>query len=216
MTSSPTAARTELTRLLAGLPTIEQLDAVLRAGRLPIDDRSRALIDKGLLRIKHQYADATRQQPDLAKTFASIAQALDTLIEVAFRNDAGRQAVSIMEEEAVWHPPIEVTRYYKVLRGWSETAVFYNQIYDQTQRKNIRRTDPEKWMFYSFYRLYEEIKGARPGIAGPLYRFTMEGAKVLSIKVGITEHAFRMRIQRVLNEQRNKFGSMGSVLSSVL
>jgi hypothetical protein len=152
----------------------------------------------------------------LAKACASIAQASDTLIDVAFWDNAGRQAVSSMEEEAIWHPPIEITRYYKVLREWSETAVFYSQIYDRNPRKNIRRTEPENWLFYKFYQAYEEIKGARPGIAGPLYRFTMECAELLGIKVRMNQDTFRMRMQRILNEQRKNIGSLGSVLSSVL
>jgi hypothetical protein len=203
MTSSPTVARTELTRLLAGLPTIQQLDAVLRAGRLPIDDRSRAIIDKGLLIIRHEYAlwETIRQQPSWAKAFPTIAQASEALIQV-LKSDAGRQAVAVMEGGAVWRPPIEIIRHIEELMELNETSLSYSQLYEEKSRKNIQRIEPENWLFEKFYQLYAEIKGARPGIAGPLYRFTMEGAKLLGIKVGITQETFCMRIRRVLNEQR--------------
>jgi hypothetical protein len=202
MMCSPIVARTELMRLLAGLPATQQLDEVLRTGRLPVDDRSRAIIDKGLLSIKHEYAlwDTTGEQPDWAKAFATIAQASDALIQ-ALENDTGRQAVAIMEEGAVWRLPIKIVR-NKELTELYETSLSYSQLYEDKSRKNIQRIEPENWLFDKFYQLYEEIKGTRPGIAGPLYRFTMEGAKLLGIKVGVTQEAFCMRIRRVLNEQR--------------
>jgi hypothetical protein len=208
MTCSPIVARTELARLLAGFPAVQQLDDVLQSGRLAIDERSRAIIDRGLLVIKHEYA--ITQEPDWA-VFAIIAAASDTLIQ-AFQSHDGRHAVSVMEKQAIWHPPIEITRYSKELIALHETAVFYSRLYDQKPRKNVRRTALENGLFSKFYQLYEEIKGARPGIAGPLYRFTMKGAELLGIKVGMSQDTYRMRIQRVLNEQRKKIGSLGSVL----
>jgi hypothetical protein len=213
---SPIVAGTELARLLAGLPSTQKLDAALCAGRLPIDDQSRAILDKGLLSIKHGYAlrNTTGTQPDRTKGFASIAQATDTLIK-ALQDDAGRQAAVIMEEEAVWHAPIEITRYLKELRELYETSLFYNRLYDQKYHKNIRRTEPNNWLFHKLYQVYGEIKGVDlPGIAGPLYRFTMESSKILGLKMDLSQDAYRMRIQRVLSElrKRSTLGSLASVL----
>jgi hypothetical protein len=131
---------------------------------------------------------------------------------VAFGDAAGRQAVSVMEE-AVWRPPIDTPGFHRELAEFHETAVFYSQLYGQEKHHNTRRIERENWLFYGFYQLYEEIKGGPPGIAGPLYRFTMEGAKQLSIKINITEEAFYMRMRRVLNKQHKKFGSLATLAS---
>ena len=219
MTTSPIVVRTELTRLLAGLPAIRQLDEILRIGRLPVDDRNRAIIEKGLLSIKHEYAqrDAVRQQPNLAKAFADISQALGTFLQVAFQDGAGQRAVAIMEEGAVWRPSIEITSYFTVFIALCETSMCYSQLYDQKIYKNTRATTLENWLFYRFYQLFEEIKDARPGIAKPLYRFTMTSLQLLDIKVrNITEDAFRMRVQRLARQARSGIAEDAELRTRVL
>jgi hypothetical protein len=216
MTCSQIVARTELMRILAGLPEIQQIDAVLRTGRLSVDDWNRAIIDTRLFYIKHQAAlwDTIRQQPDWAKGFASIAEASNFLI-CALQNDAGREAVEIIKEGAILCPLTEITKFISELTKLREISATCREIYRQHKNvnhmENVKRMEYENWLFYEFYRLYEEIKGARPGIAEPLYRFTTEGAKLVGLKVGLTEHAFRMRMQRVLKQQ-SKVGITGDAL----
>jgi hypothetical protein len=65
MATSPIMVGTELARALVGLPTIRQLDEMLRTGKLSVDDRSRAIIDKGLLR--YAQWDTIRQRRDRRK-----------------------------------------------------------------------------------------------------------------------------------------------------
>src|SRR5262249_41232182 len=150
--------------------------------------------------IKHQAAlwDTIRQQPDWAKGFASIAERSNFLI-CALQNDAEREAVEIMEEGAIFCPLTEITQFVNELMKLRELSATYSEIYNQHKyvknRENVTRIEYENWLFYQFYRLYEEIKGTLPGIAGPLYRFTAAGAKLVGLRVGLSEHAFRMRMQ---------------------
>ena len=122
-------------------------------------------------------------------------------------------------EQGVWRPPIDAAGLDKTLTEIDEAAVFYGQFYGQKKKKTIRATERDNFLFYRFYQLYEEIKGGPPGIAGPLYRFTLKGGEVLGTKMTITQDAFRMRIERLLEEQRrllgeqrNNMGSLAAVL----
>ena len=221
MATSPITVGTDLARLLAGLPTLWDRDEILCTGKLPVDDRSRAIIDRGILGIRDDLAqwDTSRQRPDWKKTYTAIAVTANALRKAAFQDAAGRQAVSKMEE-GVWRPAIDASGLDKKLTEIDEAAVFYGQFYGYGQKKKtIRSTERDNLLFYRFYQLHQEIKGRPPGIAGPLYRFTIKGGEVLGIKLTITQDAFRMRIRRLLDErrrlldeQRNNMGSLAAVL----
>lgn len=214
MTSAPSGVGDKLARVLADF---RQRDAVLRAARLPVDVRSRTIFDNGLLRIKREYAQwgARREDPDRDKAFTAIAKAANNL-QAAFRNDAGLRAVSVMEKQAVWRPPIEITLLDEKLAALHETALFYNRIYGYKPKMRRRSTERTNFVFHQLYRLLEEIKGASPGNTDLLYRFTMNCAELLDISIGfIQSGAFRMRVKRILDEQRKGLGSMGSVLTNM-
>ena len=78
-----------------------------------------------------------------------------------------------------------------------------------------RSKDRENCLLYDLYSLYSEIRiaaGERPGIAGPLYRFTKECMGLLGEHLRISEPSFRMRIQRVKNNRLQGIGSLASAL----
>jgi hypothetical protein len=194
---------------------IKELDIALKAGRLPVNTTSRRIIDTGLARIKYTQRGSVGVKPQTVKAFKLLADAADVFGRVAFQSDAGRQAVSIIEEEALWHAPIEVTKYRETINLISETATFYNQLYSRNASCNRRRKDRENCMLYDIYSLYSGIKiaaGERPGIAGPLYRFTKECMRLLGKHLRISEPAFRMRIQRVKNKRLQGIDSLASAL----
>jgi hypothetical protein len=93
-----TTPQSGLARALAGLPAISQLDAALKAGRLPVNSESLAMLDSGLIRIKYAPTESEGVEPELVKAFKTLADAADVIIRVAFQTDTGRKAVSIMEE----------------------------------------------------------------------------------------------------------------------
>jgi hypothetical protein len=186
----------ELARLLAGLPTINELDMALKAGRLPINSESRRIVDIGLYRIKAREG----VKPELVKAFKTLADAANVFVQV-FRTDAGRQAVSILEEAAIWHHRLELTKHRENFDEISERSILYYHYYvKKTASIYGRPRDRMNCLLYDLYSLYVEIKigeGGRPGIAGPLYRFTKECIKILGEKLPISQDTFRMRIQRL-------------------
>jgi len=197
----------KLAAILA-LPPVEECDAALRAARLPVDRRSRAILIDGFVRIIQGCAGLKdlRPRPDVCKALGDIADALNTLLKVTSGSDVGRQAVSIIENGS-WLPSIELP--LTLLSRFHEKATLYRQIY------NIRPINPrdyDNWLFHHLYHIYGEIIEGRPGNTYLLYDFTMKCADVLGIKVNpITPDAFRMRIARMLDRQRQGFGSLAAV-----
>ncbi len=64
------------------LPPVDKLDAVLRAARLPVDPRSRTILIKGFIRLRHECArwEAARRQPDPRKAYGQISEAMDRMM----------------------------------------------------------------------------------------------------------------------------------------
>jgi hypothetical protein len=209
-----TTSRTELARLLAGQPTVEQLDAALRAGKLAVKAETRILLMTGLAKIEEQLA--RQSQPDLRKAFSNIVKALDVFKQAAFENKGGRQAVWIMEKQAVWSQPINVSEQFSELY---KTAHLYSQLYRHGKPNIVRPRVRQDWLYFELYCLYAKVKGALPGNAGPLYRFTKACAEIMGLKLRIGEDAFRMRVQRLLKELRNRsqptIGSLASVYEQI-
>jgi hypothetical protein len=201
------AAGMKLVAILA-LPPADQLDAVLRAARLPVDTRTRTILIDGFVRIIRRYAGLKhlRPRPDVCKALGNVADALNTLLKVTSGSDVGRQAVSIIENGSAL-APIELP--LTLLSRFHEKAALYHQIYDN---KSTHRTEYDNRLFLYLYNIYGEIIEGRPGNTYLLYDFTMKGAEVLGIKVNpITPAAFRMRIARMLDRQRKGFGSLAAV-----
>jgi hypothetical protein len=217
MMSSPTMVGTQPGKSPGG-PTTKQLDAALRAGILPINVKTRVLIGTGLARIEEKLArqNHAQSQPDLAKAFSNIVKALDVFKQAAFENKGGRQAVWIMEKQAVWSKPLNITEQFAELY---KTAYLYSQLYQHGKPNRLSRKACEDWLYCELYCLYAKIKGALPGNAGPLYRFTEACAEILGLKLRIGGDAFRMRIQRLLKELRERprptIGTLASLYEQI-
>jgi hypothetical protein len=204
----------ELARLLAGLPTISQLDVALKAGGLPMNSESRKMIGVGLARIKCTQSAQEGVKPETIKMLKALADVADGFVRI-FQTDAGRQAVSIIEEQAIWDPRIEVTKHQEAFSKILEAATLYYHLYSRSTSRVRGRENHENRMLSELYCLYREIKiaaGDRLGIAGPLYRFTKECVGLLGQHLSISEPAFRMRIQRLKSKRFEGIGSQASVL----
>jgi hypothetical protein len=202
------SAEIRLADVLA-LPSVDQLDAVLRTARLSVDERSRTILNNGFIRIRHECArwEAARQQPDLGKAFGEISEAADRFLKVVIANDARRQAVSTMESGTVWRDPIQSS--FELLNTFHEAAAFYHSLYGYEEKNSRQTTDHDNILLEQFYYLFAEIKGTRPGNTYLLYDFTINCAELLGIKIGfVTPDAFRMRVKRMLDKQYKAFGSL--------
>jgi len=195
------------------LPPVDELDAVLCAARLPVDERSRMILGNGFLRIRHECAvwKADRQRPDLGKAFGEISEAVSGLLRFLVANDGRRQAVSIIESGTVWnasprHPA------FQTLAALQDAALFYNRLYRYKQETRKLHTEYDNFVYERLYRLLGEIKGSRPGNTYLLYNFTMSCVELLRIEVNpVTPGAFRMRIARMLQRQRKGLGSLADL-----
>jgi hypothetical protein len=199
MSDVPSETREALIRALAGLPSIYEYDAVLRAGKLPVDERSRKILEDGFSRIKSGHSLWDRKRPPWADTFARLEKSLNDLVQ-ELGTDHGYTVLEIIEEGAILDPLTETARRRKELVEFHDKAGAYRQIYST---RKLRRTASENWLFEKFYELYGEIKAARPGNAGPLYRFTVAGIKLLGVRLNISENTFRVRLKRHLERHTN-------------
>jgi hypothetical protein len=211
VTSAQMTPGTELARVLAGLPTWRQLDMVLRAGKLKVDDRSRAVLDAGLPGIKHEYVKRdNRRDRDRTKAFADIAKASNALLQ-ACGTDAGRRAVWVIDQQAVLMPRIDMTALCNTVTELQRISTSYHQLYGYEQTRRRRPKERDDQLFYHLYHIFAKIKEARPGNTLPLFNFTMKCAEILGIKIGfVTPDAFRMRISRILQRERATFVTMAS------
>jgi hypothetical protein len=143
--------------------------------------------------------------------FAVIERLSDKLIE-ALQNDAGRQVTEIIDVLALTRPVNERIISARELINFHNEVMSCGQIYKK--RRCLRHTEIENWLFERLYILYGNIKGARPGLAGPLYRFTLKGAELAGVKVSISPDNFRMRMKRILNRQRKGIENLAAVKST--
>jgi len=146
------------------LPPVDELDAVLCAARLPVDERSRMILGNGFLRIRHECAvwEADRQRPDLGKAFGEISEAVSGLLRFLVANDGRRQAVSIIESGTVWnasprHPA------FQTLAALQDAALFYNRLYRYKQETRKLHTEYDNFVYERLYRLFGEIKRVTTG-----------------------------------------------------
>jgi hypothetical protein len=199
------------------LPPVDQLDAVLRTARLPVDPRSRTILMNGFLQITHECAlwEAERQRPDLGKDFGEISEAVSSLLKFLSANDGRCQVVSIMESGTVWRAPLQQPP-FQTLAELRDAALFYNRLYGHRAETRKRPTEYDDFIYERLYRLFEEIKESRPGNTYLLYNFTMKCVDLLRIKVNpVTPDAFRMRVKRMLDKQRRAFGGLAAIASDL-
>jgi hypothetical protein len=191
--------------------SIEEREAILRAAILPINRRNRAILNDGILCIRHDVASrsAVPKEVDLARSRDRLAWLWGELLK-EMQTDAGRVVISGMKIPLGLVPmenlfELDVDRYIKDtvrLHNIAETQQRFSSAIKVHKRDKGHDVELQNWLFETLYNLFAELKDARPGNACPLYQFTIECAKLVGIKITITEDAFRMRIQRILNRHR--------------
>jgi hypothetical protein len=198
MISSTNDATAKLTRILMEFPSNEECDAVLRAGGVPIDQWSRKVFEALFLKIRYEYRSrvALRGQSQLAKPLERIDRALNSVLQ-EFQHHACSLGVEMIGSSGSIVYGLTIQDVADALH-YKAKATY--QVYHMSYK------DLENWLFAEFYDLYAILKGKRPGNSnrGPLYRFTMQAAELVGMKVSITPEAFRMRIKRFGDRRRNE------------
>jgi hypothetical protein len=199
----------------------EECEAILHTARLPINRRNRAIFNYEILCTQDEIASRSAVPKEV-----DLAQSRDRLIRLSgelakeMQTDAGRVVVSAMKIPVTLLLPMEKLCELDVDQYVEDTVRFHN-IVELGQRlfgaikvhKRNKGHDVElqDWLFDRLYKLFAELKDARPGNARPLYQFTIECAKLVGINITITEEAFRMRIQRMLRRWRKGIEILANV-----
>jgi hypothetical protein len=176
------------------------LKQILQLGRLPRDGAAIDRLGEGLVRIADDYsAWAIVQQQlsdrELARKFAQVTRLSDEFVGL-LANDPQLQLASVLSAKWPGRPAVDFTRLREMHDTVSAIATLHATVYAAGSRKRPRRTEPENWLFRQLYDLATEIRGSRPNIAAPLYRYTMGCAKLLGVDLRhIGEEAFLKRAQ---------------------
>jgi hypothetical protein len=78
-----------------------------------------------------------------------------------------------------------------------------------------RQQDPETWFFLAVHDLYSEITGnPKPGIAGPLHRFTKRCAELVNAGIAVpeSENSFQKRLTAALARRTGKISVLPKVI----
>src|SRR5262249_37601096 len=117
-------------------------------------------------------------------------------------DDPQLQLASILSAKWSGRAAVDLTQLREMHDTVSAIATLHARVYAEGSRKRPRRSEPENWVFQQLYDLATEIRGSRPNIAAPLYRYMMGCAKLLGLNLRhIDEGAFLKRAQRLWPRQ---------------
>ena len=182
-----------------------RLRAALVAGKIPVTDQALMVLSAGLRQIGHGYYIAkfisskvktdTNRKQDLARLYPACRTFVDILDADM---SAAYQIEAILSDP--WHGS-EVPQLVEEVRSLSsriETAI---AMAAQDKSLKQRKENPETWFFIAAHDLFSTMTvKPKPGIAGPLHRFTKRCAALIdaAIVVPESENSFQKRLTAVL------------------
>jgi hypothetical protein len=188
-----------------------RLRATLVAGGIRPTDETLATLSAGLSGIAHGY-HIERVISSEAKSDAELTKELSQL-QAAFRT-----AVSILDADTSGLGQIEVLlsrpgdrnrirEFLEELRSLSSRIEVLLIMLAQNTAIRKRRQNPETWFFLAVHDLFATLADdPKPGIAGPLHRFTKRCAVLIEprIKVPENENSFQKRLTAALGRRTGK------------
>jgi hypothetical protein len=196
-----------------------RLRAVLVAGKIPVTDQALIVLRAGLSQIGHGYYIAkfisskvkidTNLKQDLSRLHAACRTFVDIL-------DADMSAA--YQIEAILSDPwygSEVPRLVEEVRSLSsriETAI---AMAAQDKSLKQRKENPETWFFLAVHDLFSTMAAnPKPGIAGPLHRFTKCCAALIDAAMVVpeSENSFQKRLTAALARRTGKFNVFPKII----
>jgi hypothetical protein len=195
-----------------------RLRAALRAEKIPVSEEKLATLRAGLNTIGHDYGIEkairnAKTDTELKKELSRLCAAWRTVVDVLDADLNGSCQIEAMLADP-WRGS-QVPRLVEELRSLLpglETAL---AIVQQSGTTKKRQQDPETVLFLAVHDLFSKMSGdQKPGIAGPLHRFTRHCAALVdsSIAVPESENSFQKRLTAALARRTVKTSVVPKVI----
>jgi hypothetical protein len=188
-----------------------RLKATLIAGGIRPTDKALSIVSVGLGIISHGYhierviSSEVKTKAELAKELGQLHAAFCTVIGILDADMNGLNEIGAPLSEALYGRGIG--EFVEELRTLSSHTALYLNILAQNTAIRRRRQNPETWFFLAAHDLFATLTDdEKPGIAGPLHRFTKYCAALIDerIKVPESENAFQKRLTAALRRRTGK------------
>jgi hypothetical protein len=199
--------------------SLGRLTAVLVAGKIPVTDPALMVLSDGLSQIGHGYCIAkfinnkVKTDTNLRQDLSRLYEACRTFVEILDADMDGAYQIEAMLSDP-WHGSA-VPRLVDEVRSLSsriETAI---AMAAQDKSLRQRKENPDTWFFLAAHDLFSTMTAnPKPGIAGPLHRFTKRCAALIdaAIVVPESENSFQKRLTAALARRTGKFRVLPKII----
>jgi hypothetical protein len=192
---------------------------VLSRGNLPQNQETVSALALGLWTIGQSYRliKLSITQPPIRKLLSSLQQIANLSSRQAKIFEEDTAAGGQLETLLFTRSNINALEFIKNLRELEESAEHFRAILEQDARVRQNasklgsacdgapprhRAEPETWLYLALHDLYEALIRRKPGIAGPLHRFTEECAAIVDPQVHVPpREAFQSRLRAALKRR---------------
>ena len=200
-------------------PTHGRLRAALIAGKISVTDKALAILTAGLAAIGQGYhieraiSEMAKTDTELKKDLSRLHAACRTVVDVLDADMSGLCQIEVMLSDP-WRGS-QVPGLVEQLRSLSSRVGIALAMAAQNGAIRKRQQDPETWFFLAVHDLYNEITGnPKPGIAGPLHRFTKHCAELVNAGIAVpeSENSFQKRLTAALARRTGKISVLPKVI----
>jgi hypothetical protein len=192
-------------------PTGGRLRAAPIAGKISVTDKAFAILTAGLAAIGHGYhieraiSETAKTDTELKEDLSRLHAACRTVVDVLDADMSGLCQIEVMLSDL--GRGSQVPGLVEQLRSLSSRIGMALAMAAQNGAIRKRQQNPETWFFLAVHDLYSEITGnPKPGIAGPLHRFTKHCAGLVAAAIAVpeSENSFRKRLTAALARRTGK------------
>ena len=196
-----------------------RLRATLIAGKIPVTDKTLAMLRAGLTTIGHGYhidkwiSTRAKTDTELKKDFSRLLAACRTVVDVLDADMKGSCQIEAILSDC-WNGP-QIPQLVEQLRPLClrlETAL---AMAAQDGRIKKRPQTPETSFFLAVHDLFSTLTGSsEPGIAGPLHRFTENCAALINAEIIVPkrENSFQKRLTAALARRTGKIDVLPKII----
>jgi len=194
--------------------TDERLKKALAAGNIPVTEKALATLSEWVDRwgpVTFIMADRTgtsKSRTDLKKELSKLCKTLQSTVDILNRDD-GQLAARLFEKvSGDQAPSVSVSLFsansrLQLIEQQCDLLIRARASLKRLQAAKVRSGAPEHentWFLELTRRLFGKLTGKpKPGIAGPLHRFTKAVAKLIGAEAGMVPESyetFKKRLQR--------------------
>jgi hypothetical protein len=200
-------------------PNCGRLRATLIAGKIPITEETLTILRAGLATIGHGYqiekaiSRTAKTDTELKKDLSRLNMGCRNVVDVLDADLSGSYQIEAMLSDP-WRGS-QVPRLVEELRSLSSRIDIILAMAAQNGAIKKRQHDPETWFFLAVHDLFSEMTdNHKPGIAGPLHRFTKSCAAMIDagIPVPESENSFQKRLTAALARRTGKISVFPKVV----